>query len=180
MIIRHIPVAVLASALFILTAACGSLTKEDIRFCEEVVPTQTKPVADHLACIHDVVQYKLEHELETAFSPSIVAKASITYRAALNSLVESGYLVEAAELNPVPVGAKWPEGMDKLPEGMDKLPGYYPTAEGMEYLRRHRYPKTYWLEQNWFLTIVAGVNMILGVAAAINLVMRVRKARRSH
>ena len=173
MIIRHIPVAVLASALLILTAACGSLTKEDIRVCEEVVPTQTKPVGDHLACIHDVLQYKLEHELETAFSPSIVAKASITYRAALNSLVESGYLVEVAELGPVPVGAKWPEGMDKLP-------GYYPTAEGMEYLRRHRYPKTYWLEQNWFLTIVAGVNMILGVAAAINLVMRVRKARRSH
>ena len=161
------PVAALSAALFIMTAACGSPQEKRLRTCEEEAPTQTRPITEHLACIHDVLQYKLDRGMETAFSPSIVAgESSITYRAALNSLVESGYLVEAAEIDPI--GQGWPQDMEAVV-------GYYPTAEGMEYLKRHRHPMRYWIGQNWFPSLVGVVNIILGLAAAINLWLKIRE-----
>lgn len=163
----RIPVAALSAVLLIVTAACGSPSEKRLRTCEEEVPTQTRPVTEQLACIHDVLQYKLDREIETGYSPSIVAgKSSITYRAALNSLVASGYMVEATQIHPT--GQGWPQDMESVV-------GFYPTAEGMEYLKRHRHPVGYWIRENWFLLVVAGVNIVLGSAAAVNLWFKIRE-----
>ena len=155
--------------MLVLTVACGSPTQEEIRICEEVTATELRPIAEHLSCIHDVIQYRLEKKIDVTFSPSIVAGgSSTTYRAALNSLLASGYLVEASKYHPI--GSGWPDGTEAIP-------GYYPTAEGMDYLRKHRHPIRYWLGNNWFLLVVAIVNVVLGTAAAVNLVLRVTKRR---
>ena len=168
----HLPVAALSAMLamlLIVAAACGPLPEKRIRVCQEEAPVQAKPVTEQLACIHDVLQYNLDRGTETGYIPSIVAgNSSITYRAALNSLVASGYLVEAGEVRLI--GQGWPQDAESVP-------GYYATAEGMEYLKRHRHPLRHWISQNWFLLVVAGVNIVLGSVAAINLWIKIRERR---
>ena len=169
MTLRYIAGLALTSLLFILTAACGSPTEEEIRICESETPTQARPVTEQLACIHDVVQYKLDQGLEYAYSPSIVAgKSSLTYRAALHSLVASDYLVEVATFRP--------KG-EATPQDTQGVPGYYLTAEGMDYLRRHRYPVRYWLDHNWFPLAVAVVNGVLGFSVIVMQLLQFRRRR---
>ena len=42
--------------------------------------------------------------------------------------------------------------------------GYFPTAQGIEYLKRYRRPIRYWLTRNWFAAIVATATILVATA----------------
>ena len=157
--------AALLTSLLILIAitSCASQEQDDLRICEETA-TQGKPVSEQLACIYVIVQNP-----DTVLVPdSLSGEASTTYRAAMASLLASGYLVEVRTFRPV--GEGWPDG---TPEML----GYYPTAEGMEYLRRHKYPVRSWFERNWFVFSIAVVNISVAVSAIIIPLFRWQRRR---
>ena len=107
-------------------------------------------MSEQLACIYDLV-----NSPEVILSPEALRDSPITYRAAMNSLLESGYLVEVSTLDPAP----------DLPSLERSVTGYYPTAEGIEYLYSHRHPTAHWMKKNWFPLSVALINSLIGTAA---------------
>ena len=51
---------------------------------------------------------------------------------------------------------------------MDRpVTGYYPTADGMNYLYSHRHPVRSWMSRNWFPVTVAVVNALIGVGTLL-------------
>ena len=72
----------------------------------------------------------------------------------MHSLLESEYLVRVATLDPA----------SGLPSLEQSVAGYYPTAEGMEYLYSHRHPTVHWMKKNWFPLTVAVINSLIGIA----------------
>ena len=167
---RRVAAAAFAFTLAIVLAACGSPTPDEVRYCQEEAPLRTKPVSEQLACIYVVALHRLDQEEELAYSPTVFSAAtSITYTAALNSLVASDYLVEVRTARPKE--GQWPKGTP--PE----IVGYYLTAEGMEYLHSHKYPKGSWFKRNWFPFSVAVVNGLIGISVIVVQVLQFRKRR---
>lgn len=110
-------------------------------------------MSEQLACIYDLV-----NNPSVVLVPEAIKRSPTTYRAAMNSLMKSGYLVEVNTLDPVPGG---------LPTMDRSVTGYYPTAEGMEYLYSHRHPVRSWLSKNCFPVTVAVVNSLTGVGTVL-------------
>ena len=141
---RRATFAVLAMTFFAVALACGQPEQD----CSEKDILHNDTVSEQLACI-----YVLAKGSE-GFSPEVVNTQSVTYRAALNSLVASGYLVRVGTFDPAPGG---------LPTFERPVERYYPTAEGMDYLYSHKHPVRYWLQKNWFPFSVAIMNVFIGL-----------------
>lgn len=144
--LRYSLVVSLVPLLLVMTTSCGSGKQADLNLCNEETVKQNEPVSEQLACI-----YLLLEDGKSLIFPDAVLNQSITYKAAIESLEASGYLVE----------------VDRVSFEGNELAGYYPTAEGIEYLRKHKHPTRHWLERNWLPLSVAIVNALIAVSAII-------------
>lgn len=118
--------------------------------CTEQQLLENKTVKEQLACIYDLV-----NKPGTVLVPDSLKSKSITYTAAMNSLLASDYLVKVEMLDPV----------QGLPTAEHSMQGYYPTAEGMEYLYKHKHPWRFWMKENWFPFSIAAINAVIGLLA---------------
>ena len=141
---RNKQVAFAIIALSLTAVSCIG----DTDGCSDKQIQANQTVSEQLACIYDLV-----NSPSVLLVPESLRGSPTTYRAAMNSLIESGYLVEVTTLDPAPGG---------LPTMDRSVKGYYPTAEGMEYLYSHRHPVRSWLSINWFPLTVAIVNALIG------------------
>ena len=138
----------LATAISSMASSCAAQPEG----CPEEKILANKTVKDQLACIYDLVEH------DTILVPDLLFSESVQYTAALVSLKESGYLVPVKPLAPAPEG---------LPTWGQPVQGYYPTAEGAEYLYKHKYPARFWLQQNWFPLAIAIVNALIGIGTIL-------------
>ena len=136
-------------AMCAMTISCAG----ESRTCSDSQNQANQTVSEQLACIYDLV-----NSPSVVLVPEALKGSSTTYRAAIGSLIESDYLIEVETLNPAPAG---------LPTMDRSVTGYYPTAEGMEYLYSHRHPVKSWLSENWFPLTVAVVSSLIGIGTVL-------------
>ena len=111
---RNKQVAFAIIALSLTAVSCIG----DTDGCSDKQIQANQTVSEQLACIYDLV-----NSPSVLLVPESLRGSPTTYRAAMNSLIESGYLVEVTTLDPAPGG---------LPTMDRSVKGYYPTAEGMD------------------------------------------------
>ena len=143
----------LAALLILITCAMTVSCTGERGACSASQIRDNQTVSEQLACIYDLV-----NSPSVVLVPESLRGSPTTYRAAMNSLLESGYLIEVDTLEPAPGG---------LPTMDRSVTGYYPTAEGMEYLYSHRHPVKSWLSKNWFPVTVAAINAFVGIGTIL-------------
>ena len=150
--------------LLALANACSLPGTSDGWDCPVIKEDGSETVSDQLACMYDVAQ-----DPNTIFISernALLPETPLSYIAAIKSLVQSGYLVEVEEgvvrkqLDTEVFG-------NDAPTMETPVTAYYPTADGMDYLYRHRHPVCHWLKTNWFPLVIAVVNAIIGSYAVL-------------
>ena len=140
----------LAIAICSMAISCVS-QQED---CTEERILANKTVKEQLRCIYDLL-----NSGDTVLVPKGLITRSLSYRAAVVSLVESDYMVPVETVS-LPPGVL---PSDQTFSGS----GYFLTAEGGDYLYKHKYPARFWLQQNWFPLAIAIVNSLIGVGTIL-------------
>lgn len=153
----------LVFALMVVVAACLPLGANRSSTCPVVKIDNSETVSEQLACLYDYLQSP--NAMIIADYSVLRADTPLSYIAAVSSLVESGYLAEVSSGAVVEGSENQKRYEAGLPVPATPAVGYYPTAEGMEYLFKHRHPALAWLKANWFPLAIAILNAVIGVVA---------------